>query len=103
VAGLDKGARRDAAGRYGQVKVEPPFGIEPMTYSLQDGRQGYWPVRRRRLHREGRSVDIGRGSDPQRPQDQPQRKPQPFQILADYYQTGDSRDRQLWDEIARHP
>ena len=25
----------------------------------------------------------------------------PFQILADYYQAGDTRDRQLWDEYAR--
>jgi len=25
----------------------------------------------------------------------------PFQILADYYQTGDIRDRDLWDEYAR--
>jgi hypothetical protein len=25
----------------------------------------------------------------------------PFQILADYYQTSDARDPQLWDEYAR--
>jgi hypothetical protein len=25
----------------------------------------------------------------------------PFQILADYYQTGDTRDRALWDEYGR--
>jgi hypothetical protein len=25
----------------------------------------------------------------------------PFQILADYYQTGDTRDRDLWHEYAR--
>ena len=25
----------------------------------------------------------------------------PFQILADYYQTGDTRDRDLWREYSR--
>ncbi len=27
----------------------------------------------------------------------------PFQILADYYQTGDTRDRDLWSEYGHHP
>jgi hypothetical protein len=27
----------------------------------------------------------------------------PFQILGDYYKTGDTRDRQLWQEYVRAP
>ncbi len=34
-------------------------------------------------------------------QDRPKRQPQTLQILADYYQTGDTRDRDLWREYKR--